>query len=452
MVHFAREAHLRWVILLVCLVMLMGPMTCGPVSPTPTAEERIGWLRQSAIPVRSIAPGDEQFSDLQPLKGVFGDAQIILLGEISHGDGNTFLAKIRLIKFLHQEMGFDVLAFESGLYDCAKAWDLIRSGGQVKTAMQKAIFPLWGMSEQVQPLLTYIGEMANSEHPLEVAGFDSAFTGTASSTYLIADLEAFLYGCGLLARGRTGWAEFVAILDDLTHAAYQSGSKIPPYGSEREEFLNTLVGLRSDIEKTSDPVDREAAFWLQVLESTETHSVHLWQAYDSHRLIEYSEKRDAQMGRNLLWLADEYFPGRKIIVWAATYHVARNLDSLEPVEAVEPDAPPRPEVMGDVVFDALGDQIYALGFTASTGSTGAVFKPAHDLSEVSEGSFEELMNRAGFEYAIVDFRHITAGGDWLGEEMISRPFGYVEERGDWTKVLDGLMYIREMIPSQGSIE
>jgi erythromycin esterase len=158
------------------------------------------------------------------------------------------------------------------------------------------------------------------------------------------------------------------------------------------------------------------------------------------------------MGRNLLWLADGYFPERKIIVWAASIHVARNLDSLEAVEAVEPDSVPRPEAMGDLVFDALGDQIYALGFTVSTGSTGSVFKPAYDLSEVSEGAFEDLMNRAGFEYAIVDFRHIPAGGDWLGDGMISRPFGYVEERGDWTKVLDGLMYIREMIPSQGSIE
>ncbi len=452
MVHVARMARPRWAGLLACLLMLMSPTACGPVSPTPAVEERTRWLRESAIPIRSIAPADEQFSDLQPLKEVFGDAQIILLGEISHGDGNTFLAKTRLIKFLHQEMGFDVLAFESGLYDCAKAWDLILSGERVKTAVQKAIFSIWGISEQVQPLLAYIGEMASSEHPLEVAGFDSAFTGTASSTYLIADLEAFLEGRGLLGRGRAGWAEFVTILDDLTHAAYQSGGKLPPYDSEREEFLDTLAGVRFDIETTADPVDREAAFWLQVLESTETHAVYLWQVYDSHRLIEYSEKRDAQMGRNLLWLADGYFPGRKIVVWAATIHIARNLDSLEAVEAVEPESPPRPEVMGDVVFDALGDQIYALGFTASTGSSGVVFKPAHDLAEVSEGSFEDLMNRAGFEYAIVDFRHIPAGGDWLREGMISRPFGYVEERGDWPKVLDGLMYIREMIPSQGSIE
>jgi erythromycin esterase-like protein len=30
-------------------------------------------------------------------------------------------AKVRLIKYLHQEMGFDVIAFESGLYECFQA-------------------------------------------------------------------------------------------------------------------------------------------------------------------------------------------------------------------------------------------------------------------------------------------------------------------------------------------
>jgi len=47
-----------------------------------------------------------------------GNSRIVVLGEESHGDGATFLAKVRLIKFLHQKMGFDVLAWEAGLFNC----------------------------------------------------------------------------------------------------------------------------------------------------------------------------------------------------------------------------------------------------------------------------------------------------------------------------------------------
>ena len=43
------------------------------------------------------------------------------LGESGHGVREFNLAKVRLIRFLHEEMGFDVLAFESGLFECWQA-------------------------------------------------------------------------------------------------------------------------------------------------------------------------------------------------------------------------------------------------------------------------------------------------------------------------------------------
>ena len=73
-------------------------------------------------------PRDEDFRDLQPLKAVIGNSQIVMLGEISHGDGTTMLAKSRLVKFLHQQMNFDVVVFESGLFDMSHAWKTIQEG------------------------------------------------------------------------------------------------------------------------------------------------------------------------------------------------------------------------------------------------------------------------------------------------------------------------------------
>ena len=61
--------------------------------------------------------------------GVFGIALnleessvgAVLLGEASHGDGAALLAKGRLVRYLHQARGFDVLVWESGFYDLARA-------------------------------------------------------------------------------------------------------------------------------------------------------------------------------------------------------------------------------------------------------------------------------------------------------------------------------------------
>ena len=63
---------------------------------------RVVWLNQNAIPLRSIDPNDKDFSDLEPLVKAIGNARIVQLGEQTHGDGATFLAKTRLIKFLQK--------------------------------------------------------------------------------------------------------------------------------------------------------------------------------------------------------------------------------------------------------------------------------------------------------------------------------------------------------------
>src|SRR5690606_14206214 len=75
------------------------------------------WLGAHATPVRSIDGADEDFTDLEPLAGAIGAARVVQLGEPSHGAGAAFSAKARLCKFLHQRLGFDVLVWESGLYD-----------------------------------------------------------------------------------------------------------------------------------------------------------------------------------------------------------------------------------------------------------------------------------------------------------------------------------------------
>ena len=71
--------------------------------------------------VRSINPTDTDFRDLEFLQAEIGPARVVMLGEPSHGEGNVFEAKIRLLRFLREQMGFTTVAFESGFYDLHKA-------------------------------------------------------------------------------------------------------------------------------------------------------------------------------------------------------------------------------------------------------------------------------------------------------------------------------------------
>jgi erythromycin esterase len=82
----------------------------------------VSWARANHHPIASVQTFEgDTFADLQFFKTVLKDRRIVQLGESGHGVAEFNHAKVRLIKFLHQQMGFDVMAFESGLYECYNA-------------------------------------------------------------------------------------------------------------------------------------------------------------------------------------------------------------------------------------------------------------------------------------------------------------------------------------------
>src|SRR5262249_30742521 len=147
---------------------------------------------EHAAEIDSIDFDDNEFDDLEAFGKAVGNARMVMLGEQTHGDGTAFRAKARLIRFLHEELGFDVLAFESGFYDMHKVWERIRAGDDAAKAARSGMFGMWSQSRQVRPLIDYIGERADSSRPLELTGFDCQFSGRASKDHLVDDLVEFL--------------------------------------------------------------------------------------------------------------------------------------------------------------------------------------------------------------------------------------------------------------------
>ena len=128
--------------------------------------------------IRTIDPVDTNYQDLAFLKDKLKGIDLVMLGEQDHGDGATFLAKSRLIQFLHQEMNFDVLLFESGIYDCFNLWkNISETPTMLPSDFNGALFHFWGGSNETKDLRTYIMQHAQSAHPLILGGFDLQFSG-----------------------------------------------------------------------------------------------------------------------------------------------------------------------------------------------------------------------------------------------------------------------------------
>lgn len=416
--------------------------------------ERIAWLKTHASPLRSIDPADSDFADLEPIRRAIGESRIVMLGEQSHGDGATFHAKTRLIRFLHEKCGFDVLAFESGLYDCRKAWQLLREGKMpADRAFGSGVFAIWAQSQQVQPLIEYLGKRARDERPLELAGFDCQFTAEASWKYLPDDLTDFFKKLPASADAAAQRATVVEVCRLLPKA---------PANIEMRH-KEAIAACRKELAMIDPPVGVAAPdfeFWKQFLKSVAAYAE--GQRFLNSRTMEdgkaYTNVRDPQMADNLVWLARSAYPQRKIIVWAASMHIARNPSEIKLIAKNAEGRPVEPrqavthfddaQTMGHVSWRELSDEMYSVAFTAAEGSFKlAWWSETRKLDPVVAGSLEELFREAGFDNAFLDFRGRDESGAWLTEQRAARPLGHADSQADWTKVFDAFVFTRTMTGS-----
>ncbi|HUU28572.1 MAG TPA: erythromycin esterase family protein [archaeon] len=395
------------------------------------SDPRVAWLAQHAIPMRSLAPDDDDFTDLRPLREAIGDARVVLLGEESHESGTTIRAISRLVRFLHQEMGFDVVAFESGLYDMWKVWQLMQAGHDPGDAMRQGMFGVWSYAADFQPLARYLGQQAVGPHPLEVSGVDCALTGTLSRQQLVSELRE------LVAR---------------EHLGEESKNLVPGFWTTLSVFVDSqnthvqqdvLSDLRWLAERLADAGETRSAaegrtlrLWAQVSRSLAELIALFW-------IDAYSEPRDRQMARNLTWLAREYFPGRKIIVWAHNAHVLHHMYRLSQ------DSTKKSIVtMGQGVWEAFGDSSFVIAATAYSGQFGRpplwrVYTVASDQDPTFE--LEELLATTGLEQAVVPLRNLPPGGDWLRSPILSRD-GYLSVLTTWPDHADAILFMRAATP------
>jgi erythromycin esterase len=415
--------------------VLLSPALCQ------TESRSLAWLEKNSVRMRTLAATDSDFTDLEPLAALIGNARIVLLGEESHGDGTTFLAKNRLIAFLHQRMGFDVLCFESGLYDCRKAWESLCAGEDPLLAMRRGIFPIWMESRQLEPLTDYVGKAARSPRPLELCGYDCQLTGSASTDTLISDLRALVRSTEHPVVSEETWASAEATLKSLL----QAQATISESRSTAEASLIALSHALTSAEIEARHSPRDVAFFRQVLESLRGLLRHRSvSGREELSLAEQFNPRDEQGALNMLWLARTFYPDRKIIVWAASMHLLRDheaLDTLDPRLVYSGTFS-----MGHRLSAALGPAVFTMAFTAGGGEAGIVWGKRWKIPPARPGSFEDLCVKAGLENAVIP---VSKSPDApFHEILVARPLGYQAMKGDWKRHLDAFVFTKTMEPSK----
>ncbi|MCA8971553.1 MAG: erythromycin esterase family protein [Planctomycetes bacterium] len=387
-------------------------------------------LASHAIAIRVAPSAGDEFADLETLRDRLANVRCVAIGEALHGDGITMRAKIRLVRFLHERCGFDVLAFESGLWDCEAANRALHAGTNGLDAAHLGVFGCWTRSLQCHDLWSYLAERAKTDRPLEFCGFDCQPTGRASATF------AKDFGRRVATITKLDEEDVVKRVTDIARAF--DADAAAPKSDVVDKALRPIEKALGAAEK-----DDERAFLLQALVSMRG-MVDVVRNREASSASKRFNPRDEAMADNLLWLLGDRYRERKVIVWAATMHVVRKADGIQsPSTANYRGFAP----MGSIVAKKLGDDYFVIGFDCGGGSTAAFpWSARFRLSLPSSGSLSALASSAALGPSWIDLRRGVPS--FLEKPLVARPLGHSEMRARWTRHLDAIVYLPSMRPSR----
>ncbi|WFU40207.1 hypothetical protein QA640_39425 [Bradyrhizobium sp. CB82] len=296
----------------------------GQVAHAASQDELQSWITKNAVAIRLIDPANENFEDLK-FFDVIGDAQVVQLGEASHMSGSALSANARLVKFLRDPMGFDVLLWGEGIYDMRLVQAAFSGPDDAVAAAQRGIRPGQSKSAELKPLLDYAKASLIGTHPLEMAGYDARLS-SQSFEHFASDLRSFVG-----AVSDIGVRRHAQDLAERALAAYDRICRATDAHRGAQEDLDTLHHTADDLleeigknRRLFEQVHgaRETSFMERAVESMRsdgTGKFYLAQATpdksnETPQLAKFSHQREEKSAKNLRWLAGTRYRGEKVII------------------------------------------------------------------------------------------------------------------------------------------
>ena len=402
------------------------------------------YIKDSVVIIRSIDPVDTLFSDLDLLGKAVGDSRIVMLGEQDHGDSRTFLAKCRIIKYLHEKLGFNVLAFESDFYALNKVWDSISlNPSQVESTIMNNVFKVWTLCQQFKPVVQYLTDQYQGNNRLQLAGFDNQLVGEYSVANLESNLSNYITARGIsFSKDEKNMNGLKNTLISV-HTFFYNGNYIK---SDSSMKVISDLGILTDmiIQQLSPDPGNLNSFNMQTLLSLKAMSMQMIYALNKDYFLADSI-RDKQMASNLQWLCDYKYPNEKIIVWAANSHIVKSDSRLLKKKFAKPSS------MGYIFTSdpAIQDKTYIIGFTGLQGETGRITSSRkYSIPKPEKNGIESWLADKMVTYGFADFKAFRKRNAADNESFNMRYTNWISVKLPWHNIYDGVFYINDMTACQ----
>ncbi|WP_201280736.1 erythromycin esterase family protein [Paenibacillus lutrae] len=411
------------------------------------------WIMQHAYSLTSIQPEkmvngaipSSKFQDLTFLKPLLLDKKLVYLGENTHGAAEYNLSKTRLIQYLHQELGYEVLAFESGMGDAAAAYASAKKITP-EQLMKNSIFGVWWTQETL-PLFAYIQESLSTDRPLILAGFDMQIQSPYS-----AFMKEWISG-----KDSKRAEAFVKADQEL--GEWGLGTDEKGYAKAKPELLKTYEEMKVFLTRNAESLQAaypDNPYLLKIAERVMDNRIQVVNQYteasirsnislekqDLEPFLETMRQRDKMMADNLTWLSEKLYPDKKIIVWGHNVHIRKNNAKImnSPYSGLK--------LMGDLMPERLKKQSYVIGLYMYQGKAANNVGDAYEVVKPEAGSLEHILHESGHAYTFVDmkYRKDRPGTSWMYLPRVSLDWGIMPESFIPRQQYDGLLLIDTVKP------
>lgn len=368
-----------------------------------------------------VDPGDE--AALKAVTRAVCDRQVVMLGEsATHGDGHTEAFKVALVERLIDRCGFDAVYFEASYYEFVNINRHLRMMRAVSdTDALAAVGGLWKFDKEFQPLVKFLLTRADAGR-VTLGGIDDQL-GQAGQDYankiMIANLTMVL--------PKLEGEKCSAALHRRIYSEDWEGDEYSK--ADRAEITSCLSEVRkryaADRSATNEITNNE---WLGMIDA-----VQRWISRDSLVHSEQLVERDRSMFDDFEWLRRQEPKRHKVIVWAATVHIAKEGDSAWGYQTGLN--------FGSLVHGTYGAQAFSLGFSSLGGSYRQGSRETKEEPVPPANSLE-----AATANPLEDAVFVGPGKLALMGAIPGAIFRHSYETLQWSQYLDGVVVFRKQYP------
>jgi erythromycin esterase len=344
-------------------------------------------------------------SDLLPLRLTIGGADIVALGDSTHGTREFFTIKLRILDYLARTRGFDVLSLEAP-FAITERINVYAQGGPgdpralLAELHDRLVYLFWDVEELLEVIewVRAYNAHRGDRPPIEIAGAD-----VYDESGAVAGVLDYLR--------RTDPA--AAALAEQEYACVLAQDRGPGCKRGAQRVRDRLAAAPADAQHYADIV---------------------LQYFDNPRF----EPRERNMAANLLWIREHRGRSGRVIHWGHQEHVGKLRTAAT-----------RGETMGSILAAQLGSEYVAIGTLTGSGTflqwDERFDEELQTYPDPSEGSYEWYMRQQGFPAMFVALR---------GRDVPGTTFRTAGTLSGWITVdqpleqkLDGVIYIDRTTPT-----